>query len=124
MPRENKHSTAVRRPVNTLKPKLKTRRVGPKSARRKVKPAEEDVDIAAILIFEIDGLTVGAALLQRNNRLQVVWFFYSNGIPSSTTVTQARVIGERIQEGISGFEEWRTPNHAYGVLLGLLQTGG
>lgn len=99
MPRENKHSTAVRRPVNTLKPKLKTRRVGPKSARRKVKPAEEDVDIAAILIFEIDGLTVGAALLQRNNRLQVVWFFYSNGIPSSTTVTQARVIGERIQEG-------------------------
>jgi hypothetical protein len=99
-PRENKHSTAVKRPINTLKPKLKTKRVGPKSAKRKVRPAEEDLDIASVLEFQIDGNIVGAVLLQRGERLQVVWFWSSSGIPSTTTQVQAKVIAERIQEGL------------------------
>lgn len=97
--RENKHSTVVKKPVNTLKPRLKTRTVGPKSAKRKVKPAEEDVDIAAILDFQIDGYSLGGYLLQRGDRLQVVWCWGSSGIPSTTSKVQAKIIAERLQEG-------------------------
>lgn len=78
----------------------KTKTIGPKTAQRKVSPAEDDIDIAAVIDFQLDpDPRCGALLLQREGKLQAVWMKDSDGIPSTSTREQARVTAEKIQEG-------------------------
>ncbi|NJM67832.1 MAG: hypothetical protein HC851_20270 [Acaryochloris sp. RU_4_1] len=89
---ENNIATGIKRRIG------KSKTIGPKSAKRKVNAAEDDIDIAAVIDFQLDP-SCGAYLLQREGKLQVVWVFDSDGIPSTITSEQARVSAEKIQEG-------------------------
>lgn len=98
MLRENANSK-FRPTTKKLKHKIPNKKRGKKKHKRILRAAENDLDLASMLDFNLHGERVGAYLLQRGQRFQIVWVFDSEGIPPTLSKEQARVVAQKIQEG-------------------------
>lgn len=98
MLRENANSK-FRPTTKTLKNKVKNKKRGTGKRKRILRAAENDIDLATMLDFNLHGERVGAFLLQRGKRYQIVWPYDSEGIPPTLPKLPAKAVAEKLQQG-------------------------
>lgn len=98
MLRENANSK-FRPTTKKLKHKIPNKKRGKKKRKRILRAAENDIDLATMLDFNLHGERVGAFLLQRGQRFQIVWVYDSEGLPPTLSKQQARAVAEKIHKG-------------------------